>query len=199
MFEVGDDSDDDLKLRTPRSVVGNNLGGKCQNCILATISNLSWAPEAQREILRNLQNVPALTVSWQHNPILGRLWSSGDVDGDDLSLRPHSTLARVNLQLESGSQARARHSPFPILGQNGFHGLSLIELCNALKYNDNIMDIWSNDKTDKNDGFDHYVDDNDDDDDDEKEWSAGGNGKCSVKTENWQASEILPPALRKYI
>ena len=65
----------------------------------------------------------------------------GDVDGDDLSLRPHSTLARVNLQLESGSQARARHSPFPILGQNGFHGLSLIELCNALKYNDNIMDI----------------------------------------------------------
>ena len=41
MFEVGDDSDDDLKLRTPRSVVGTNLEGKCQNCILATISNLS--------------------------------------------------------------------------------------------------------------------------------------------------------------
>ena len=53
--------------------------------------------------------------------------------------------------------------------------------------------------TEKNYGFDHYVDDNDDDNDDEKEWSAGGNGKCSVKTENWQASEILPPALRKYI
>ena len=148
----------DLKLRMPRSVVGTNLGGKCQNCILATISNLSWAPETQREILRNLQNVPALTVSWQHNPILGRLWFSGGGDGGDLSLRPHSTLARVNLQLESGSQARARHSPFPILGQNrdnGFHVLSIIELkgfieimgfmfCHllifALKYKDNIMD-----------------------------------------------------------
>ena len=62
----------------------------------------------------------------------------------------------------------------------------------ALKYNDNITDIWSNDVTDKNDGFDHYVDDNGDDDDDEKEWSAGGNGKCSVKTKIGKRARSCP-------
>ena len=46
--------------------------------------------------------------------------------------------------------------------------------------------------TDKNDGFDHYVDDNGDDDDDEKEWSAGGNGKCSVKTKIGKRARSCP-------